>query len=75
MQDVLPVGVGIVFRNLRLFPEDLINRSRNVEGIPLPLDRDILMGAIAGTGLGAGVGRFVTSSAAGRGFSVFSAGT
>ena len=30
---------------------------------------------IAGTGFGIGVGRFVTSAAAGRGFSVFSAGT
>ena len=43
MQNMLLVGVGIVFRNLRLFLEELIDRLRNVEGLSLPLDRDVMM--------------------------------
>ena len=43
MQDVLPIGAGVVFRNLRFLLEDLIDRLWNVEGIPLPLDRDVLV--------------------------------
>ena len=43
MQDMLSAGGGVVFRNFRFLLENLIDRLRNVEGIPLPLDRDVLM--------------------------------